>query len=398
MLFLILIIPLVSCNSENNTVSKDPARAVSPMVEEVIVEDTNNNPTKEKVTKENTLSGDPVRAVSPVVEEVIVEDTNNNPLMLAIIDQNIDLATQIIEDKCNWLDTTNNNGETPLMQAVSLDLTNVVSALIKAGAKLDVVDANGNNAIARADQRGNKEITTALTKAGKEYLDNQWNFLVQAIDDNKPDQVLTIIKTLPVSYLDLVMLDGINALMYAAYYGHTNIAIALIKAGVKLDTKSLENNDYTALMLAARYGYIDIVSALIEAGADLNAKDKRLENALIKAENTAILKALIKAGADLNSKDKYSYTPLLELIRINRLDRAKVLIEAGANLDLTNRLGYTALILAADRGYLDIVNALIEAGADLNSKDTNSIQTALMLAVIKKHTDIAQALIKAGAD
>ena len=73
-----------------------------------------------------------------------------------------------------------------------------------------------------------------------------------------------------ISTSDLNEKDNIGwaVLMYAAHYGHKEIAFALINAGANLNEK--DNRGRTAVMHASFYGHKEIVFALIEAGAEID--------------------------------------------------------------------------------------------------------------------------------
>lgn len=90
--------------------------------------------------------------------------------------------------------------------------------------------------------------------------------------------------------LDLQDWDGRTALICACEEGHTEIALALIRAGAALDATSKMSENAcdksfgrTALIEACERGLKDVVEALIAAGADLNMRDTRGRTALISA-------------------------------------------------------------------------------------------------------------------
>ena len=60
-----------------------------------------------------------------------------------------------------------------------------------------------------------------------------------------------------------------TALMYAAYYGNTEIIKLLLSAGADVNTEN-NYNDWTALMLAKKNGHSEIVKLLIDSGAKKN--------------------------------------------------------------------------------------------------------------------------------
>ena len=63
--------------------------------------------------------------------------------------------------------------------------------------------------------------------------------------------------------------DGWTSLITASYYGHADIARALLAAGA--DVNAASNRGWTALMCASCFGCIEIVRDLLAAGADKHA-------------------------------------------------------------------------------------------------------------------------------
>ena len=137
------------------------------------------------------------------------------------------------------------------------------------------------------------------------------------------------------------------------------------------------------MIWAAYYGYSDIVQALIVARADLNIQDG--------FGNTALMSAVQgykhARSEDWNTRDTRD-TRYADIIRA---------LIADAAVNFQDEYGRTALIWAAYYGYSDIVQALITAGADLNIQD-NYGDTALKLAVWGEQSHTAQLLVDAGAD
>ena len=65
--------------------------------------------------------------------------------------------------------------------------------------------------------------------------------------------------------------NGRNILMYAVFYGDTDIIKDIANQINNINEK--DNDGRTALHLAAQYGKYEAVAALVELGADINIKD-----------------------------------------------------------------------------------------------------------------------------
>ncbi len=91
---------------------------------------------------------------------------------------------------------------------------------------------------------------------------------------------------------------GWTALMYASYYGHTDIVSSLISDGADVNAKN--NDGVTALMWASAEGNRDVAKILIDAKADVNAKNNKGATALSWTTtygHTEIVRLLKNSGA-----------------------------------------------------------------------------------------------------
>ena len=92
-------------------------------------------------------------------------------------------------------------------------------------------------------------------------------------------------------------------LIWAASWGYTDIALALIDAEAKLDKQNDAGN--TALIRCACEGRLEIAQALIAKNAGVNIPNKQNYTALLLAKrrgNTDIYNALIRANANTSVK------------------------------------------------------------------------------------------------
>ena len=66
--------------------------------------------------------------------------------------------------------------------------------------------------------------------------------------------------------------EGHTTLMYAAGYGHTEVAKLLIEEGADINAR--DNEGTTALLIASKYGWLEVAQLLIGVGADANARTR----------------------------------------------------------------------------------------------------------------------------
>ena len=124
-------------------------------------------------------------------------------------------------------------------------------ALIAAGADVNAVNANNENALIIASGNGNLGIVQLLLDGGAH---------VNVGGDHA---------------------RGWAALRFAASHGHRQVVDVLLAAGATVD--AAEAGGETALIWAVRYGHAPIVASLIAAGADPNALDSEGDSALTGA-------------------------------------------------------------------------------------------------------------------
>jgi hypothetical protein len=173
-----------------------------------------------------------IRPDDPLVKAVYARDTRAAKELIALgVDVNV-------------LDKSAHT--TALMQAVSNNDAEIVSALISAGANVNMKDADGDTALTSLGEGATVEMTRALINAGAKVNhknDNGETPLIGAAENDTPDVVKE-----------------------------------LLEAGAKVNAKNKSGR--TALMAAAEYGLIENIKLLLNAGADVNMKDKDGANAL----------------------------------------------------------------------------------------------------------------------
>jgi ankyrin repeat protein len=229
------------------------------------------------------------------------------------------------------------DGSTPLMWAVYNVDHEMARALLKRGAKANVINRLGDSAIAEAVKVGDVELVRMLLDAGA-----------------NPDSANQ---------------DGETALMLAANVGSLPIAQLLIQRGAKVNAVETFRGQ-TALMWAAAENHPDVAGLLIKHHADVNVharyddwprqmtSEPRAQfrqtgglTALLYATRSGCYRcavALIKAHADVNQPNPDGVTPLINAIDNRNYDLAMFLLDKGANPGVWDMSGRTALYVAVD--------------------------------------------------
>jgi ankyrin repeat protein len=230
---------------------------------------------------------------------------------------------------------------TALMWAANNGSIECVSALLAAGATVDMKAKDGATALIWAAYNGKTECVSALLAAG--------------------------------ATVDLKSKYGDTALMRASMHSNMKYVSALLAAGATVDMRNKAGD--TALMMAATYGSIECVSALLAAGATvdmMNKKDKVGGTALMKAARNGRIEfvcTLLAAGADVDMKNNNGKTALMWASIFGNIECVSALLAAGATVDMTNNNGETALDIAKTQEIKGLLADPAAAIASYNEKN-----------------------------
>jgi uncharacterized protein len=191
--------------------------------------------------------------------------------------------------------------------------------------------------------------------------------------------------------LDQTNESGQNAFLLAKYYRQPEIAEYLLSLSPTLDLFSscvagrvsevtdqidrdrslLEahsGDGWTPLHLAAFFGHPELANALLDRGADVNAR----------------------------STNSMKNTPLHAAAAGGKIELMRLLLDRGAGANASQEGGWTALHSAAQSGNREMVELLLAYGAHINARAQNN-QTPLDLALTNGHHDVARLLEELGA-
>lgn len=189
-------------------------------------------------------------------------------VFLAVCRTKNKLLKKLLKKKIN-VNCQNKNTDTMLMLASKKCYYDCVKIIIGTGAKINVVNKQGDTALhlAAGKKRNEKVI---------EYLISKGAYI------NKKNSL------------------GMTPLMIASSNGHKSNLIALLRHQPCLNVRTL--NDETALTFAIVWRHKDIVKLLVQSGADINKKDSfgwRPLNYALQEGQREIIDTLIKNGASV---------------------------------------------------------------------------------------------------
>ncbi|WP_457634147.1 ankyrin repeat domain-containing protein [Oceanithermus desulfurans] len=237
------------------------------------------------------------------------------------------------------------DGWTPLHAAAAFNrsegVTDVLAALLGAGASLDVRNAIGETPLHVAARMGERPEAVAafLLSRGAD---------VAAVDD-----------------------DGWTPLHGAATAGNAGVARMLVVAGAEVDAR--DHRSFTPLLLLADWGGgLETARTLVDLGADIRARDRWRRNVLHLAVVNADpedLEAWLKLGAVLEERSSTGETPLHVAARLgDDPEVLRSLVRLGAELEARDGDGWTPFLSAARAGASGNLRALAEMGADVNAR------------------------------
>jgi ankyrin repeat protein len=183
------------------------------------------------------------------------------------------------------INAKDNQGSTPLMDAVFDMHNDAVTVLLDLGADINLHNRSGRTALDVAASNGDLGMVTLL--------------LGRSADPNHESKGK---RATPVASL--------------AHNGNLEVLKVLLKAGASV-SKHYGCDDYCfpgpALNTAATFGRAEFVRLLLDAKADPNVRESKGWSALmsaVRSNKPEIVKMLLCAGADVNAKDDLDRTAL----------------------------------------------------------------------------------------
>lgn len=314
-------------------------------------------------------------------------DYGFNALSWAVIGGHDAAISQLIEKEGEM---KSDRGITPLMYAAWWNRPEAAKLLLDEARN---VDLEGRTALMIAAQRDSIPVIKLLKskELGQRMKSGYWGVGFTALSWATINGCTDAAQLL-LDEIGAVEDSGMTTLMYAAWYGRTDIAKMLVEkeAGMRDSYKR------TALIIAAQKGSLDVARLVIDK--EVGERNVEGRTALMKAaeyNSVPIIPLVIGREAKMT-------TPLFNVGDLVLHEATALMIAAShGNAEACSQLapiesgmcdaeGYTALMAAAYMGHVDCVKVLL--GAEV-AKQTKNGGTAMMLAAKHNHAACIDLLI-----
>ncbi len=303
----------------------------------------------------------------------------------------------------------------------------IITLLLKMGARVNELDSHGDTALAYATTSQNLPVMRLLLAANVDVnIRNEEGYgcLDKAVDEGRDDLVRLLLefgakteapegvwsplarhlsrpitnkKILPLLLHYGAQIDEKNPYEVTPFMGacarqdFTIMALAL-EAGADVNAASNEGN--SPLHLAVKDSSLKLINFLLVNKANVNVQNKKGETPLLWAvddKNVAVVELLLKRNAHPAISTIIRLSPLHIAASLNSSQIVNLLLNYQAPHSPENIFGVTPLSMAAQRGSVEAVKILLAHGADPLNKCAVGF-TAIMYAEAHDHKEIVEAL------
>ncbi|KAH1017863.1 hypothetical protein HUJ05_008457 [Dendroctonus ponderosae] len=271
---------------------------------------------------------------------------------------------------------------TPLQMAAEGGHSEVVKALVRAGASVTDENKGGFTAVHLAAQYGHLQVLEVLRSSNNLRVTSKKlgvTPLHVAAYFGQADTVRELLTHVPGTVKSdspngaslvpaLGNESGMTPLHLASFSGKENVVRLLLNsAGVQVDATTHENG-YNPMHLACYGGHVTVVGLLLSRSAELlESKDRHGKTGLHIAATHGhyqMVEVLLGQGAEINAPDKNGWTPLHCASRAGYVEVVKLLTESGASPKSETNLGAVPIWFAASEGHHAVLEYLMSKEHD----------------------------------
>ncbi|CAG0889703.1 unnamed protein product [Darwinula stevensoni] len=287
-----------------------------------------------------------------------------------------------------------------LIQAIFEDSWTDVELLIGEGYEVNSSDEDGRTPLHAAAFIGNPDVVEHLVQAGARVnaKDDEWiTPLHRACSAGKPAMEKLLDHGAEVNARDRMWQTPLHV---AAAAGSRD-CLEVILGAKNLNINITDRGGHSCLHLAAYFGCYEVIELLLSQGANVNAYDKRERRALHYAAfmgHSTIISQLITAAGDHTARDKLEYTPLHAAAAGGHAEAIKVLVNEGSEVHAVNVFGNSPLHTACLNGHAGACSTLCILGADLELRNKAGLTPLHIAASSTDGEDCVPILINRGAN
>ncbi|PSN51182.1 hypothetical protein C0J52_06044 [Blattella germanica] len=297
-------------------------------------------------------------------------EEGKTPLLEAVMGRNEEIAIKLLKRGSNPK-AKDKYGNTPMHYAAEKELMKVVEYLLELKCDFDCTNTEGETPLLKAIKRRDEEMAIKLLNLGANpNLEDKYGNSVMhfAAEGNLPITVDILLKL--ECKFDSLNEEGITPLLNAIKRRHGEIAIMLLKHGANPNAQTTFGN--SVIHFAAAENFVMIVDLLLSLKCDFDNLNKEGETPLLKAikwRNEEIAIKLLMRGANPNLEDKYGNTVMHFAVVENLAKTVDLLLSLECNFDSLNKEGKTPLLKAIMGKHEEIAIKLLKRGANPNAKD-----------------------------
>ncbi|MCK4719365.1 ankyrin repeat domain-containing protein, partial [bacterium] len=326
----------------------------------------------------------------------------------ALIDGGYDVnyALEVPRIEEGWYDTNfweYDWGMTALHLACKKPNGDIMRALIRAGADVNVFDWDDRTPLVYCSDAGSFDMVRDLVEAGADIdLEASWALLTAVRYEHAP--IVRYLLEQGANPNIESTTRGNPLIVMAAMDGNSEIVNILIEFNTELDLSG--RHGITALMYAAGRGYIDMVRALLDNGADysLHSQDGATALAYARGHDQEEIINLLSEYMEqpIESGDHAPWSPVMDYtfadqILYNTEFNLDEWLDMGIDPDAVDDEGLPAIMVATIENKIELVQGLLDAGADPNATSPDG-STALMYAAAFDYPEIARILLDSGSN
>ncbi|KAF5296332.1 hypothetical protein FQA39_LY12549 [Lamprigera yunnana] len=329
-----------------------------------------------------------------IINGAIYDDCLHN----AIKSGSRELVLKILENDVD-IDKRDDNGLTPLLQAIENEHSHLAALLIKKGANVHLTDDVGTSAVYFSVRKNYKRLLTRLFVEGADINKCTNDGDVPLLCALKNSSYI-ISKTLISFGADVNCTDSNGwSPLHTAIMFQTSLIDALLRNGADA---FLETRDgQSCLHFAAQIGCIQLTTQFVNLGLDVNKITNEgntpLLTNVIECPSSSVIELLLKNGTDINIANSFGNC-CLHYLASKAEDKILEDFLGKADVNVQNNEGHIPLHLAVKNRNLTTCQLLLTKGADINILDYRNGNSCLHWAVNVSDQGIVKILLENGAD